>query len=212
MKKDQALAELLGIMCGDGCLSSSKSQVKYYIYCSGNSLKDDDYMERYVPNLFYKVFGKLVNSHKRKDENTIFIKFSDKEMFKRFQELEIPVGKKYSLLKIPDFVLKSKCRQLAFVRGLFDTDGCVILSKQHRTQAYYPRIEIKSKNYSFLNSVMLLLKNHGFTGSVSRNADNYRLEVAGFKNLTLWRSVIGSSNKRNLIQLHTASKTYLNAF
>ncbi len=206
------MAELLGIMCGDGCLSGSNSQVKYYVYCSGNSLKDNDYMKRHVPHLFYQVFGKFIKAHERKDENTIFIKFSDKKLFKKLQKLEIPVGNKYSLLKIPDFVLKSKRRQLAFIRGLFDTDGCVILSRQHRKQPYYPRIEIKSKSCSFLNSVLLLLKNHGLAGSISRNAANYRLEVAGFKNLTLWRSAIGSSNKRNLTQLYIASKTYLNAF
>jgi hypothetical protein len=210
MEKDLALAELLGMMCGDGCLSTSKTQVKYYIYCSGNSLKDTDYFERYVPGLFYKVFRKIISSHKRKDENTVFIKFSDKRIFKKLQKLEIPVGKKYSLLKIPNFALKTADRQLAFIRGLFDTDGCVILSKQHREKPYYPRIEIKSKSYAFLNAILRLLKSRGFTGSISQNSENYRMEMAGFKNLKLWCSLIGSSNKRNLIQLSEASKTYLN--
>ncbi len=198
------------MMCGDGCLSKSKTQVKYYIYCSGNSLKDTDYFERYVPGLFYKVFGKIISSHKRKDENTIFIKFSDKVIFEKFQKLELPVGKKYSLLKIPSFASKTAGRQLAFIRGLFDTDGCVILSKQHRKKPYYPRIEIKSKSHAFLNESLRLLKSHGFTGSISRNGENYRMEIAGFKNLKLWRSLVSSSNKRNLIQLNNASKTYLN--
>ncbi len=211
MKKDVACAELLGILCGDGCLSRSTVQVKYFVYCSGNKLKDADYFKRYVPYLFYKVFGRHVIAKQRTYENTIYIKFSDKKVFEKLNDFGIQIGIKYYTLHIPSFVLESKERQLAFLRGLFDTDGCVILSKQHRQEPYYPRIEIKSKSHPFLESVMSLLKSHGFTCSISVNAENYRLEVAGFKNLTLWKYLISSSNERNLLQLDHASKSYLNA-
>ena len=121
MKKDVACAELLGILCGDGCLSKSSIQVKYFIYCSGNKLKDLDYFKRYVPRLFYEVFEKRVVAKERTDENTVYIKFSDKLLFARLHKLGLPIGYKYDELKIPPFVTKSKGLQLAFIRGVFDT-------------------------------------------------------------------------------------------
>ncbi|HLF54266.1 MAG TPA: LAGLIDADG family homing endonuclease [Candidatus Nanoarchaeia archaeon] len=211
MKKDVACAELLGILCGDGCLSKSSIQVKYFIYCSGNKLKDLDYFKRYVPRLFYEVFEKRVVAKERTDENTVYIKFSDKLLFARLHKLGLPIGYKYDELKIPPFVTKSKGLQLAFIRGVFDTDGCVVLSKQHRTYAYYPRIEICSKSFHFLDSILAVLRRNGFFGSLSKQGKGYyRMELPGFKNLKRWLFLIGTSNKRNLLKFEQASKTYLN--
>ncbi len=214
MDKDVACSELLGILCGDGCLSNPqrKNHVKYYVYCCGNKLKDFDYVSRYVPFLFSHCFGKSVSAKVKNGENTIYIKFSDKVLFAKLRDLGIPVGVKYASLRIPAFASKTKERQLAFIRGMFDTDGCVVLSKQHRTTAYYPRIEICSKSFSFLDSIFAILKRNGFFGSLSKQGKGYyRLEVPGFENLKKWLLLIGSSNKRNLLKFDQASKTYLNA-
>ena len=214
MNKELALAELLGVLCGDGCLSISRrtSHTAYCVYCCGNKLKDKQYMKQYVPRLFRIVFGKTLKAKERTDENVIYIRTSDKELFTKLHALGLPVGKKYAFLCIPDFALKTTARQLAFARGVFDTDGCVVLSKQHRVHGYYPRIEITSKSFPFLKQVFSVLKQCSFNGSISKKGkDCYRLELAGFKNLTLWRSLIGSSNTRNLLKIHEANKKYINA-
>ena len=148
------LAELLGMMCGDGCLSKTQ-QGKHFVYCSGNRLKDKEYFGNYVPNLFLTVFGKTVVAHERETPKIIYIKFSDKQLFYALHELELPIGTKYEQLKIPQLVLEKEEYKLAFIRGLFDTDGCVVFSKQHRGFPYYPRIEITSKSHRFLLSVFL---------------------------------------------------------
>lgn len=191
------LAELLGMMCGDGCLSKTQ-QGKHFVYCSGNRLKDKEYFGEYITNLFLKIFGKSIVAHEREDPKIIYIKFSDKQIFQFLNNLGLPVGLKYDKLKVPDIIFQDKAYQMAFVRGLFDTDGCVIFSKQHRGIPYYPRIEITSKSRKFLASVFAILISHGFNGSLSHQGKGYsRLEIPGFKNLKRWNTLIGSSNKRN---------------
>ena len=198
------LAELLGMMCGDGCLSKTQ-QGKHFVYCSGNRLKDKEYFGNYVPNLFLTVFGKTVVAHERETPKIIYIKFSDKQLFYALHELELPIGTKYEQLKIPQLVLEKEEYKLAFIRGLF------VFSKQHRGFPYYPRIEITSKSHRFLLSVFNVLLEHGFFGSLSNKGKNYsRLELPGFKNIERWQSFIGSSNERNLSQLEQANKSYLN--
>ena len=85
-----------------------------------------------------------------------------------------------------------------FVRGLADTDGSVIFSKQHRSISYYPRIEIASKSRSFLEEVLSILVSNNFYGSVSKKGPHYRLEIPGFKNLNMWLKLIGFNNPKHM--------------
>ena len=76
MEMTKELAELTGIMFGDGCLSS-KSQ-KYVVYISGHKQDDREYHELTIKKLFLGLFGKEVKINERNDENTLYIRFSDK--------------------------------------------------------------------------------------------------------------------------------------
>ncbi len=189
-------------MYGDGCLSNSGN--KYLIYISGH--KDDDFIFHSTVTcpLFKKLFEKEVKINFRKNENTLFLRFSDKKIFSFFRSLGLPKGIKYGNLKIPNrFSKKSHfCR---FVRGLFSTDGCFVLSKQHHKKAYYPRLEITSKSSSFLSEILERLKIIGFYGSISFKGRGYRLEIPGYKNLNLWVKVIGFGNLKH-------EKKYLETF
>ncbi|MEK6939830.1 MAG: LAGLIDADG family homing endonuclease [Nanoarchaeota archaeon] len=189
---NEKLAELLGLMAGDGCLS--KTGRARYIYISGHKINDLEYHTLVTKKLFKELFDKEVKIEFRKDENTLFIRFSDKALFEELSEY-LPIGNKYGHLKIPSPILQNKECFFAFVRGLADTDGCIIFSKQHRNQRYYPRIEITSKSKTFLIEILSQLKTHGFYGSVShKGKENYRLEIPGNKNLHTWLLLIGFNN------------------
>ncbi len=195
-KNKNSFSELLGIIFGDGCLSRKGN--KYIVYISGNK-NEFDYM-RHIKKLFNRIFDKDVNIILRKYENTLFIRFSDKIIFNILKSY-VPVGKKYGKLNIPDFVLINKKYFFHFLRGLFDTDGCLILSKQHKNIHYYPRIEITSKSEAFLEQILFYLKKAGFYGSVSSKGERgYRLEIPGFNNFKLWKNLIGTNNPKNLIK------------
>jgi intein/homing endonuclease len=191
-------AELVGIMFGDGCLSRSGN--KYTIYISGHKINDLGYHSKITKKLFKIIFDKDVNIKFRNEENTLFIRFRDKEIFNRFKSFGVPIGKKYDQLKIPALV-KKEIFFKAFLRGIFDTDGCIILSKQHRSIPYYPRIEITSKSKKFLNEILLKLKRMNFYGSISNKGRGYRLELSGFKNISDWYENIGSSHPKKAQKL-----------
>ena len=53
MKITSELAELLGIMYGDGCLSNSGS--KHLVYISGHKDDDFEYHNKIIRKLFFKV-------------------------------------------------------------------------------------------------------------------------------------------------------------
>ena len=195
MEKIDKLAELTGIMLGDGCLSDRSN--RYHIYISGHKQDDFEYHNIVIKELFLNLFDKKVNVNKRSDENTLFIRFSDKAIFNFFKNLGIPVGKKYNKLKIPKFVKNTKYFA-PFIRGLVDTDGCVVFSKQHRLVKYYPRIEITSKSREFLIQNLIHLKKLNFYGSVSFKGGGYRLEIPGFKNLNRWMKLIGFNNPKHI--------------
>ncbi|MBU0460034.1 MAG: hypothetical protein KJ771_04460 [Nanoarchaeota archaeon] len=174
------------------------------IYIAGHKTDDLHYHENVTKPLFKELFNKNVNIGFRKKEHALFIRFSDQEIFAKLSKY-LPIGRKYDFLKIPEDILSNQKYFFAFVRGLADTDGCVVFSKQHRTYPYYPRIEITSKSKIFLSKILLELKTVGFYGSVShKGKDNYRLEIPGIKNLFKWLEFIGFSNitKINKIMDH----------
>ena len=209
MEMTKELAELTGIMCGDGCLSS-KSQ-KYVVYISGHKYLDFDYHNKCTRALFLRVFGKNIKINHRSDENTLFIRFSDEKVFNVLNSVGLPIGKKYDNLKVPTWINKNPDFAVSFVRGLTDTDGCVVFSKQHRSIGYYPRIEIASKSISFLEEVFSILVSNGFYGSVSKKGPHYRLEIPGFKNLDRWLKLIGFNNPKHIrkIEAHMGPITPL---
>ena len=172
---NEKYAELLGLMAGDGCLSRSGDS--YLIYITGHKIDDMGYHINITKALFKEIFNKEIKISTKKNENTLFIRFSDKRIFGELTRY-LPIGEKYSKLSIPLEILTNKKYFFAFIRGLVDTDGCVVFSKQHKSYRYYPRIEITSKSKPFLLTIFLELKKKGFYGSVSHKGNQvYRLLV-----------------------------------
>ncbi len=196
MKVTSELAELLGIMYGDGCLSNSGS--KHLVYISGHKDDDFEYHNKIIRKLFFKVFNKEVNICMRNDENTLFIRFSDENIFNIFKSLGMPIGLKLDKLHLPEDIKNDRELMCHFIRGITDTDGCIIFSKQHRDKPYYLRIEITNKSENFLKEILEFLKNNGFYGSVSNKGVGYRLEVPGLQNLNKWLKYINFRNVKHI--------------
>ena len=195
MEITKEFAELIGIISGDGRLSSRKQ--KYVIYICGHKIDDKEYHETVIVKLFLDVFGKIVKIQERRKENAIFIRFADKVIFEILKSIGLPVGKKYDTLRIPNQIITNTELSIAYVRGFFDTDGCVVFSKQHRNYHYYPRLEIASKSRKILEDIFMVLTDLGFYGSISSKGIHFRLEIPGFRNLDLWMKIIGFNNPKH---------------
>ncbi len=199
------LAEFFGIMIGDGCLSHAgkgkNSGIKYIIYICGHKYDDRDYFD-YIKEIVFKLFEKEINIQKRKIENAIFIRFSDKKIFQNMKELGFPVGVKYDKILVPEWIKRDRDNIKAFLRGVFDTDGCFILSKQHRKTAYYPRIEIATKSSLLAQELVNLLRRLEIKSSLNRKLDNFRIEIAGRERCIKWMGIIGSKNPKHINKYH----------
>lgn len=59
----------------------------------------------------------------------------------------IPSGKKESL-PIPQWIKENKTYLTFFIRGLFDTDGCVVLQKFGKYSYVLVKISMKDSNFA----------------------------------------------------------------
>ena len=117
------LTELMGILMGDGHLS------EFQIKVTTNSITDIQHAN-FVKQLFVKQFNLPVALSFRKYENDVNVVVSSKNMVKFFNRLGMPLGNKiHNNISVPAWVMSKTKYQKAFLRGLFDTDGCIYLDK-----------------------------------------------------------------------------------
>ena len=129
-KYSAKLAEFIGIMQGDGHLG------EYQVLMATNSETDVDHA-RFVGRLGKKLFGVTPAIRPRKHEKTIQVVFSSKRMVRVINQFGMPIGNKIDHgLAIPNWVLCSLVYKRAFIRGLFDTDGCIFLDRHPRLYLY----------------------------------------------------------------------------
>lgn len=199
---NQEFAELLGIMAGDGCLSRSSTYTVVYI--SGHKEDDKEYHIQFLVPLFKKLFDKEVKACERRDENTRFIRTYDPVIFDSVSKY-FPVGEKSDLLSIPIEIQQNSSFMNAFVRGLFDTDGCVFLDRRSIYSRPYPRIVLEIISQKLFKQVSSYLETQFKISAKTRlrsgKSPVYVIELYGFSQLRKWLSTIGFSNRKHLDRL-----------
>lgn len=194
------MAEFFGIMAGDGCLSHTGKSVTmnwYWVYICGHKIDDKNHYD-YIKNLIKILFNRDVKVYEKNKQNAVFISIKDKLIFESLAKLGLPIGKKYEKLHIPKWICGDEKNARSFLRGLFDTDGCFVLSKQRRKIKYYPRIEIATKSDTFGREIVDLLKKLKIKSSFNKKAKFFRIEVAGIINVNRWMETIGSNNQKHI--------------
>lgn len=122
-KYSRKLAELLGILFGDGHLSN------YQIIVTTNSVTDKEHA-LFVQKLFEQIFHDRPSIMARKDERSVVITLSSRAASDYLHEFGMPRGNKIKEnFFIPDWIKDDRGYQKAFMRGLFDTDGCIYADK-----------------------------------------------------------------------------------
>ena len=153
-KMSNELAELIGIHFGDGCMKKQRNYTYQICYCFNK--RDKEYAI-YVKNLFYNLFN--INVKMYENFNSINLYFISKSLCTFFNEvLKIPYSPKKSL-SIPNYIISNKKYLVAFIRGLFDTDGCTIIQKDRGYN--YNLIRICTSIYDFSEEIKLALTSLG---------------------------------------------------
>jgi len=190
-------AELIGIHLGDGSLCKDKKNNYTILYC-GNLKKDKEYMD-YINNLLLNLFNVkfkiLINSN----SNSIVLRLRSKNLFYYYKNyLNIEDGLKKDL-SIPSYIKNNDKFLKVFLRGLFDTDGCVTLQKYGKYK--YLLIKICTKHQNFAKEIHSSLNILGIPSFITKKESNgfYGYDVViRNKNVKFFWSTIGSKNNRNI--------------
>ncbi|HUS51211.1 MAG TPA: LAGLIDADG family homing endonuclease [Candidatus Paceibacterota bacterium] len=204
------LAEICGIHVGDGYLRGKDHRKELDI--SGN-IEEKDYYDRHIIKLFKKVFGIDIKCRFFKSRNTYGFVIRDKEIIKFMHELGFPYGNKSTSVRIPKKILNSQDIDIKrnFLRGLFDTDGCVHFKKRDskekygefkRTHHYYPIILFTTVSKNLNEDLIKLIIGLGFTrfGNYEylpkkiTEHKKYQLVIYGKDYLNKFFNEVGSKN------------------
>jgi len=181
-------SEMLGVMFGDGAMSKVGGSIQIAI--TGNKLDDKEYLLGHVRPLFAKVFGTDLKARYRKAENTMDLYVYSKKVASRFQELGMPIG----LKNIDELRPKTELNEKAFVRGLFDTDGCV-----YRKYGRYMQIQFKNASASLMEYVRESIDRMGFHPTlIQQDETRYKFYLCRQKEVDVFFKMIAPANVKHL--------------
>lgn len=190
-KESKPLAEFIGILLGDGNISS------YYVGITLSS-KEKKY-SNYIQNLIKKLFGMTPKIYKHKSANAINIIVNRKNLVNFCQKVGFEMGNKIThQVDIPEWIKKNKTYSRECIRGLFDTDGCffihnyIVKGKRYS----YLKIAFTSASIPLILSVQEILINFGFNVRMSKNHKDIRIE--DIKYVEKYIKEIGSHNDKHL--------------
>ncbi|MFH1710934.1 MAG: LAGLIDADG family homing endonuclease [Nanoarchaeota archaeon] len=209
--ESSALAEFFGILTGDGYINVYRKS-DYVIEIAGNKLKDKEYLIGYVTNLSKELFNAQPRYLEKAKQNSVYLRIRSKAIFYFILNNGFKKGKK-GRIRAPLWIRSKDIFMNRFVRGLFDTDGCISLKNKRGKK--YPVVSITSKSDLLLGDVKRYLDLKRISSYITRymhkkrnykhEVITYQLQVNGFKNMDNWFGLIGSSNVRNLNKYALAS-------
>ncbi len=204
-EETKELSEFFGILTGDGYVGRCKNN--YVIEVAGNKIKDKEYLENYVYNLFFALFRIKPKLYYRKDQSTMYLRVHSKAILEFIENKGFEKGLKKKAI-IPLWIKDNKLFLIYFVKGLFDTDGCICLKKKEGK--LYPTMNIGSKSDILLLKIKeFLIEQEISSYFATINYDNeryktkfkgYQIQINGYKNIISWFDKIGSNKKRNILK------------
>ncbi|MBT3691133.1 hypothetical protein HOG16_02725 [Candidatus Woesearchaeota archaeon] len=198
--RSKELAELVGAIFGDGSMNNSVSK-GFHLRLYGNLKKDKVYFE-YLGELLKKLFGlRNVKISGHLADNTIRVRVCSRTLCEFLNnELEVPYSPKLDL-KIPDWILNQNELFVCFIRGLFDTDGCVVFQKQDKYQYTLIKIACLKKLAVELKNKLEEIEIRSYICKKGPNPRNCDLVIRRSDSLNNWIEIIGSNNERNMTRL-----------
>ena len=190
-KKNALLAEVLGVFFGDGHLSKFQASITL------DSQNDSEYVEMMI-----EIFSKLTKLHvgcrKRKDSRAFEIVVSSKSFVEHLNSLGMPAGNKLQKgLPIPVWIKGNVLFSRSFIKGVFDTDGCVFSDrKKYKNKIYhYLGVNISSASKDFLDELSSLLMESGISSTLTSSKS---LMVRRSEDVDLFFKIIKPRNPKHL--------------
>ncbi len=164
LKKNGDLAELIGVVLGDGHIGIFPRVESLLIFSNSNNL---GFVARYS-ELVEKVFMKKPRITEIKGAQCIKISIYQKQISNR---LGVPAGSRKNVKNVmPSWILKNRQYMIRYLRGLYEAEGSFSVHKP--TSTY--KLSFANRNPSLLQQVYLLLKDLGFHPS----RDDRRIQLS----------------------------------
>lgn len=158
-KKDGDLAELTGVILGDGSITKFPRTESLRIVSNASNA---GFVHRYTL-LVEKVFGKTPHVAKRTTSNAINITIYECHISDR---IGIPTGAKGNLRKVlPKWIRDDKKFLIRYLRGLYEAEGSYCVHEQ----TYTHKLLFSNTNPALLGAVYTSLKRLGFHPHQSSN-------------------------------------------
>ncbi len=202
-EKSEELAELWGILLGDGNIQKKFSYKVgvYNIKVTGHSVLDRDYLLKFVKPLIEKLFDVTVREYDSKNSNALNIVADGRKIVDFFEKEGFKAGDKIrNQVRMPEWI-KENCKFLAVcLRGLYDTDGCFYrLTNQNSYQIHF-----KNHNVTLLNDVHESLIKLGI--KPSKIICNQSIVVTKKEEIAKFYKLIGFHNPKHLNKINAYFK------
>tara|TARA_B100002003_G_scaffold214670_1_gene213034 strand:- start:2 stop:664 length:663 start_codon:yes stop_codon:yes gene_type:complete len=199
LELNSKIAELIGMHIGDGTLYKTNWSLVWELR---GGLNEKDYYFNNVKPLLESIFKNLEFYPKFRSggKNGCFgIQTSKKDVTNLFLQFGFKPGRKTHTVKVPEYIYQSNIKiKLAFLRGIFDTDGCIRFDRINNQKLHtYPRVEIGSASKDLRDGLARLLKILGFRYFIW-GKDCYMICVGGKEQSTKWFKIIKPANKKHL--------------
>lgn len=186
----EELSEFVGILLGDGGITLRQVGITL------NRTLDKEY-KGYVMKLGEKLFGDKASVIEKKDCNADVILYSGKNLVKYLCGIGLKIGNKVKQqVAVPEWIENNLSYKLECLRGLMDTDGCVVRSVHKycsKTYIYYnPCFANRSK--PLLEFVTSTLKEIGLHPCVAGE----RIWLYNRAETEIYFNLVGSNNIRLL--------------
>lgn len=192
-KPSELLAEFIGIFLGDGSFG-----VKYQIAISWNHKCEQDYA-KHIQKMVRDLFGLESRIRVREQYGSAEVVISSSNLVDYVRKLTgIKADEAKKLFKLPAWLSKNKRYKVGFLRGLFDSEGCVYQHQYYSNKKSYRYTKIAVTNYC--DKILAVFQD--FLKSLEIDTVKYKNRVHIYCEADTKRffELIGSNNSKNNIR------------
>lgn len=191
-KNSGLLSEFMGILFGDGHLAN------YQVSVTTNSETDIEHAV-YTKNLIKKLFNLNSKISYKKNQKAVTVVVSSVNLVRWLSAKGMPKGNKLNEgLRIPKWIEGNKSYERRFIRGIFDTDGCVYIDRHKINGKVYKNQGWAFTTYSddLRNNIFMTLKKLGFNPTLRKSQKSVYMRKK--YDIIRYFKEIGTSNSKHL--------------
>tara|TARA_Y100000310_G_C20674081_1_gene811905 strand:- start:1832 stop:2617 length:786 start_codon:yes stop_codon:yes gene_type:complete len=199
------LAEEIGLHVGDGSMNfyKNKNNQKGFYQLRGHIIDDKDHYSSRIKYIYKRLYNLNISLRKMPSTGVLgFQVWSNALVSFKHEKLKLILGDKLHIT-IPNEFFENNELSKSFLRGYYDTDGCLYVHPKNGKM--YPRIEITSISKELIEKVSIILKNLGFRFSIHREDrekygwnDLYKLRISGPTMVHKWFYEISPKNPKHI--------------